>query len=617
MIIERDGHKMSGNKNIISKMGKIHWGVWLGLIIIFAVLRLVFLFSLRDGHHVDETWSYGFANSYYNPQIYYDFDENIKQNNGMWITGDTFKDYITVSEDHRFSFDSVLFNKRVDLSPPLYELLLHFVCSLFPNTFSWWYAFSISLFCYIPSLIFIYLISFEITNSKFCGYLTLIYYIFSGCGTANFLYLRIYHLFTLFTLTLFCLLTKIIKGNVKKIIPYYFLLLIPSILGYLTHYYFLVIAFAFTFFSAIALLIKKRWRGFFCLCGLMFFSVIVFFAVYPPALRLLIPYSTGDTSGTGYYTYPYYFDLGVANARFFTGTIGFFINITLIDIISVLGALFFVLCIVSLIYFLFRNEQWMKNIKTKVGFFIKRMIDLLVSFIKKFDCSLFVALFSVLMYLFIIPYSATLTNMGFTERYFFSTMSLFVVIYISVVANIIRSIFEKYRAKKFIVIPFILLIFAVLVFQNIKSDTMTRMFRFDNMRDKDFEDMVKGRDCYVVVKYGRDLVWLSTVLADSSNVYVEYQEDVMQDEYLYPLLDEDCLFVLVREGLMTEEQQSEYEEDLNIVLNGYTIPDTNKTIDQIQSEISNATGYTYELKDEYPSFIGMVNVYESNGDADH
>ena len=55
---------MSDNK-IIASLKKVHWSVWLGLIIVLAVIRLCVLFSYRDGHHVDETWSYGYANSYY------------------------------------------------------------------------------------------------------------------------------------------------------------------------------------------------------------------------------------------------------------------------------------------------------------------------------------------------------------------------------------------------------------------------------------------------------------------------------------------------------------------------------------------------------------------------
>ncbi len=599
---------MSDNK-ALSIFRKIPAVLWLGLIILFAVFRLCYLFTLRDGHHVDETWSYGFANSYYDPQIYFDFDEYNAQNNGGWISGDVFKDYITVSPDHRFAFDSVLSNSGVDLSPPLYVIFLHFVCSLFPDTFSWVYAFSISLICFIPALIFTYLISVEITGSKFCGFLTVIYYVFSGCGTENFLFLRIYHMFTLFALALFWLIIRIIKKKAGNSIMYFILLLVPSILGYLTHFYFLVIAFAFTLFGALALLIKKRFKSAIGLCLIMLLSVGIFFVIYPAALRLLLPYSTGDTSGTGYYTYPYYFDLAIANVRFFTGTIGFAIQFTIFDVLTVLGILAFIAIAVALICFLFRNEQWMKNILTHAKKICGKIFGTLKAFFSQFDISIYVALLSVLFYLFVIPYSATLVNMGFTERYFFSAMSLFVVVYVSFAGMIIKNLYARLKDNKKICIPVLVVLFVILGVQNYRSDSLTKLFRLDFMKDEAFTSEVKGRDCFVVIKTGRDMVWLSPILMDCNRVYIEYQEDVIKKDYTYPELSSDCLYVLVKEGLMTDEQMSEFEDQIDLEQFGFTIPETEKTVEGIKADLEDQTGFSYDLIDQYPSFIGMVDLY--------
>ena len=117
-------------QSFANRIKRIPWTVCLVVILGFALFRLLYLFSLRDGHHVDETWSYGFANSYYYPYIYGSMEEGEWENVGEWITGETFKDYITVSENQRFSFDSVIYNKQLDLGPALYALVLHFICSL-------------------------------------------------------------------------------------------------------------------------------------------------------------------------------------------------------------------------------------------------------------------------------------------------------------------------------------------------------------------------------------------------------------------------------------------------------------------------------------------------------
>ena len=184
---------MSDNK-LFAFLKIVHWSVRRGLIIIFAVIRLCVIFSYRDGHHVDETWSYGYANSYFLPHVFGGYTEETEQNIGEWITGEVFRDYITVREDQRFSFDSVMFNKKDDLSPILYAFILHFVCSFFPGQFSWGFAFFVSVLFFIPSLILIFVLSKEITKSKLVGFITVTYYIFSGCGTGNFIYLRVYHL---------------------------------------------------------------------------------------------------------------------------------------------------------------------------------------------------------------------------------------------------------------------------------------------------------------------------------------------------------------------------------------------------------------------------------------
>ena len=75
---------MFDNK-FFNSLKKVHFSVWLGLIIVFAVIRLCVLFSYRDGHHVDETWSYGYANSYYLPHVFGGYSEETEKNIGEWI----------------------------------------------------------------------------------------------------------------------------------------------------------------------------------------------------------------------------------------------------------------------------------------------------------------------------------------------------------------------------------------------------------------------------------------------------------------------------------------------------------------------------------------------------
>lgn len=583
----------------------------LAVIIIISLIRLFYLYSLRDGHHVDETWSYGLANSYYLPHVFGSFEKSDHINIGEWISGEVFNDYVAVNEDHRFAFDSVTANSEVDLSPALYTYLLHFICSFFPGVFSWDFAFAISVICFIPSLILIFLIANEFTDSRFCGFLSVIYFVFSGCGTGNFLYLRVYHMFTLFSLWLLYLFVKVLKEE-KIRIHHFVLLPIVTLLGCYTHFFYLVIAFGLTIFSVIILLIKKRFKNMFLLGFVMLLSVALFFVSCPTAFRLIFPFvsssETAVSAVTGYYDFPYSFDLGAANARFFTGCVGFFMNITVLNIIWVLGCILFFAIIAFLICFLFRNEKWMKTILCTLLSLLKRICKSLREFLSGFDSSVFIALLSSVMYLFIIPVSATFVNMGYTERYLFCAMSFFIIVFSCASGKLILFLLEKINIKV-LSYGLIIIIVSLLVFMNIRSNSYTDDFKFDFMRERELKDQLEGRDVYAIIYSERDMVWLSTVLNSSNRIFIALQEDVTKEDYVYPDFDDDTLVLIVKTGLLTDEQVKELESDGDITLTRLAIPNISKTLDQIIDEIDECSGGSYKEIDEYLNFLGHVGLY--------
>lgn len=602
-------NKMSENNNALSVLKKIHWSVWLALIIILAVVRLTYIFNQRDGHHVDEVWSYGYANSYYLPHVFGGYAGAPEQNIGEWVSGDVFKDYITVDEDHRFSFDSVMYNKKNDLSPIVYAFLLHFVSSFFPGQFSWGYAFFISVLFYIPSLFLIFILTSEITDSKFCGYLAVAYYIFSGCGTANFIYLRVYHIFTFLTLLLFFLIHRILKHDDKKKYIYYIFLPVATLLGCLTHYYFLVIAFALTLFGAIFILCKKRLRDAFRLCYIMLFSVIVFFLSYTPALAMIMPYSSGETSSTGYYHYPYRFDLTIANVRFFQGTIGWFIPFNIAGLMYFFGIVVFCVIVIALVVFLFRNEQWMKKACLKSKKIANNATVSVLGFCKEFSISILVALLSAIFYLLVIPYSATLVNMGFSERYFFPAMSLFIVVYISIVGKIFLTIIKRI-GKMVIKSLVIVLAVTLLVFLNIRSNMLTDIYKFENWGDRELKNYLSGKDVYIVIGNVRDMIYLSPLLYESDNVFVDFQSSYDEEDVAVPDLGPDCLLLIIEDGFITEEQKSELANSEEMTLIGMVKPGALKTVGDVIGKIEDHTGYTYTQTDRFNNFLGYVSLYE-------
>ena len=152
----------------MEKKIKISTVVCLALIITIglAIQTYTFVF-LKDGMHCDEIWSFGLANSYYEPYIFMDADETVKHNTYEWVSGEVIKDYITVQEGEQFNYGSVWYNQSKDMHPPLYFVLMHTFSSFFPDTYSAWFGFVINMVCYIIMLIFAYRLAKLMTNSDF------------------------------------------------------------------------------------------------------------------------------------------------------------------------------------------------------------------------------------------------------------------------------------------------------------------------------------------------------------------------------------------------------------------------------------------------------------------
>ena len=98
------------------------------------------ILSMNCGH---TDW----ANSYYKPYVY--VGSPVEDG---WVSGEYFGNYLTVDAEHRFDYGSVFYNQEMDTHPPLFYLILHTICSLFPGTFSKWYGLLPNLVCFLARL---------------------------------------------------------------------------------------------------------------------------------------------------------------------------------------------------------------------------------------------------------------------------------------------------------------------------------------------------------------------------------------------------------------------------------------------------------------------------------
>ena len=257
-----------------------YWAV----ILVFALcIGVTGLFCYRKtGMFIDEIYSYGLSNSYYDPYL-----TDVK---GGSLTDQEFfreeiNDYLTVGNGERFSFGSVYYNQTRDVHPPLYYLLLNCVSSFFPETFSKWIGVGLNAGLFFLCLILIFFVSELLFENSNIAAGTVALYGLSVFSLSMVMMIRMYTLLTVFTLLLAFVVIKIIRdpGNIAL----YPLLTLVICCGVLTQYYFIFYAFFLCLTFLIYILCKKQYRELirFILCALA--GIVLMIVIFPASIRQL------------------------------------------------------------------------------------------------------------------------------------------------------------------------------------------------------------------------------------------------------------------------------------------------------------------------------------------
>lgn len=200
-----------------------------------------------------------FKNGKENSRIYKDFKdaEKQKEENSLWHDKDYFSRFITAEKGHRFDFLSVMYNAVYDSAPPFYYYWVHFICSLFPGTFSLWYGLAVNiLFLMLTCGLLYYLAGKYFGGTKYAFLITLCYAMSIG-GIGTLLIVRMYAIHTFFTLAFLGINLRIAHNGfsfTKKSRTAYILC---AVLGFYTQYYFVIFA-ALLVGTVIAFLFFRR-----------------------------------------------------------------------------------------------------------------------------------------------------------------------------------------------------------------------------------------------------------------------------------------------------------------------------------------------------------------------
>lgn len=264
--------------------GQIKYYIAVAILFLVQLGLITYCFQFKkEGCHSDEMWTYGYANSYEQKDIFQDAAGK-PVNFGKWIDGQVLKDYLVVNEGEEFAYDAVCRNHIYDLSPPLHSIILHTISSLFPETFSLWYAFSINMVAFVITMIFL-LKSCLIMMDRRRAFLVCMVYGFTRAAIDNSLYLRMYALGTAcLMVVMYYMIKTVYMKKEEKYGKHAVTLGIVSFLMFLLHYYMISIAGIMTALFCFYLLCKKEIKRMFQLGFTMLVAFLLSVAVFPSML---------------------------------------------------------------------------------------------------------------------------------------------------------------------------------------------------------------------------------------------------------------------------------------------------------------------------------------------
>lgn len=274
-------------KNKLKKIDKYH--VLLLLIMLSAVVLLLVLTSKKEGMHVDEYLTYGLANHEFNI-------------NGSWkissivygarvAATDVYDEYFY---PNHFSISNVWLNQGDNVHPPLFYLLFHIFILVTHHFLGLKTGVLLQIIFHIINIMLVWMIIKEMLSEKYEALLGTILYAFLPIVLGNVLFIRMYVMLSGFILALTLLFVKAWNQTDRK--AFYIKLGLLSVLGTLTHYYFLIYLFYCCVVWGIRILSKRRWKELAAFLVTMTVSGIVSIAIFPYMLKHLFLGSAGERS---------------------------------------------------------------------------------------------------------------------------------------------------------------------------------------------------------------------------------------------------------------------------------------------------------------------------------
>lgn len=398
--------------------------ILLSIIILLGICRFSYgFFVQKNTFHSDEAWSFGLANSYYEPYIQYNDDTTEYKNINSWINGDIFTKYLTVQKGERFSFGSVYYNQTCDLHPPLYFFILNILCSFFPDQYIFALGFLINMIAFVFMSVYIYRLLLLMTKSRFIGLTGTLFSTFTLAMLCMTMFVRMYMLVATFAIIFTFYVARLYYMEEKqKKLSSYIVVGITALLGALTDNFFLPYAFGICAVMFLYWLVKKDFKVLLKFSSSMISAIALSFVIYPQTIYKALGINT-STSGAEHVTTPnpriksiyYQFKLSLSHINKELFGIKLISPDTNWWIIYTITILAFVIIFALLIVFLFRHEKWFICLKNKLGI---KAHDIKLSFINDFSFITIALLCSIIITCLSVSYATNLYEAkSYGDRY--------------------------------------------------------------------------------------------------------------------------------------------------------------------------------------------------------
>lgn len=594
----------------MKKKTKYKTALLLFLIIVVQLGYITYVFAFgKEGFHNDEGVSYQFANADFERWIYMTDDGKSLKNHCEWIDSEVIRDFITVQDGMEFRYDSVVYNMWKDMNPPLHSLLLHTICSFFPETFSWWYAYVINAFAFVAAMIAFYFLIKEFTYSGKIALIACACYGFTPAALNTFIFLRGYAMLTAFAILFLWLHCRMYRRRFRRVYPHLAGLFVVMLLGSLTHYTFLMLGLCLTSAFVIYLLCKKQWMTMFLYGEIMALSVVVLFFIWPPALDVL---AVGN-SGLEYMQLPFFLELRFSLLYWTREAVGIPFRFPSIMFWAYAGTvLIYVLMFAAAAAFLLRKEErfraFIKKVPSELQCRMKKIPRRFRRLNKRYMLC-FVASFGTIV---LITYICDMFSMGvYADRYLFLIMPYLVVVFVGAVWWFVKKCTKRTKKLRLILTAVVL---AATVFSG-HILTPDHLFFKRDCTGIPLEQLTKEAHVILVVRNGSWLGYTCMPVRDSISFFAVPIRDSIKEDTLSELgkLPDDgrpVYLVAGKDGFLPEESDREQIRSGESMEVYEKLAEDIKLSELVQEYSQLPWATMAEEVQEEESFLGTLCIYQ-------